>query len=107
MKGTIEKLKIKLVYEVTYEMQTNMFTGRAVQTKVPAGDVHIFQIVETDGFKQTHAFAFCGKERAQIGEETDESDKRPNNLPMCKACEAKWKDHPDSPWAKWEKGRKI
>lgn len=106
MKATIEKLKIKLVYKINYEMQTSMFTGRAVQVKVPAGDVHIFQIEEFGGVKQVHAYAFCGKERAQIGKQTDESDKRPN-LPMCQECESKWKKHPDSPWMKWEKGRKI
>ena len=108
MKATIEKLKIIVVYAIKHERQQNMFTGRTSDIAIPQGNVHIFQIVNVEdglGAKVTEPsrYAFCGKTRAEIGERTKDSDKRPNGLPMCTKCEAAWKEHPDSPWRAWEK----
>jgi hypothetical protein len=107
MKPILEKLKIKLVFAVKYETQTNMFTGRAENTEVPAGEVHIFQVETVDSFTALAAYSMCSMERAQIGEQTKDTDKRPNGLPMCARCEAAWKNHPESPWQKWAKAEPL
>jgi hypothetical protein len=106
MKTILEKLKIKLVYAVKYEMQTNMFTGRAVNIEVPTGEIHIFKLETIDGFTLA-PFSMCNLEHAEIGKKTKDSDKRPNGLPMCTKCKAGWKNHPDSPWLKWKKGARL
>jgi hypothetical protein len=93
---------------VKYEMQTSMFTGRMVDTEVPTGEVHIFQIdTDAEGYTIIAPYTMCGRERAKIGEQTKDSDKRPNNMPMCQKCEAAWKKNPDSPWSKWQKGKPL
>jgi len=107
MKTILEQLKIKIVFAVKHEMQTSMFTGRAVNTEVPTGEIHIFKLETVDGFTTTAPYSLCERDHTQIGEQTKDSDKRPNGLPMCHACETAWKNHPESPWRKWEKGEKL
>ena len=106
MKTILEKLKIRLVYKIAREQQINMFSGRTVIVKVPTGEIHIFEIKTKDGYTEIEPYSFCKKERAQIGEITEDSEKRPQ-LPMCPACEAKWKKHPRSPWRAWKEGKPL
>jgi hypothetical protein len=103
MKPTIEKIKLKFVTKIKYEMIANMLTGKETMLPVLTGDVHIFELfTDKNGITST-VTAFCGKSHAAIGEKTKETDKRPENLSICKQCEQAWKEDPRSPWKAWRK----
>ncbi len=90
MKPSLDPIKIKFVTRVKSLKST---------IKVPEGEIHIFEIIDA----QTNTYSFCGIEHSQIREETIETDKRPENLSVCKACEDSWKTDNRSPWKAWSR----
>lgn len=106
MKATIPTLRVMMVYAIKHEHQQNMFTGRSHDVAIPQGEVHICVLIVGKDGTEPDRFMLCGKTRADIGEQTKDSDKRPAALPVCPKCEIAWKAHPDSPWNAWVKRNK-
>lgn len=105
-KQQFNKIDVRYVSKAHYEMITNMFTRRTINTPIPEGEQHIFEM-KSDGLKP---HAFCGKDRGVIGggvENTAEFKDRSADLPLCKKCETRWKSDPRSPWRAWVQGIKV
>jgi hypothetical protein len=94
-----EILKVRFVSKVSYVV--DIFTGREEQVKTLIGDYHLFEIVKVDGHSDLSPYSFCSKARSDIGEQTTDSDKRPENLCICPVCEQAWKADKRSSWARW------
>lgn len=104
---SIYSLKVRFAYAVKHEEVEKMFTARKTIERVPYGEVHIFELVTSDGVSQTVDESFCDISHAVIGESWDEKDKRPDNLKLCTECEKAWKEHPRSPWRAFVNGEKA
>lgn len=105
---TMLSLKIMFLYATKTEVQEAMYGGRKKFIEAPTGEVHICLIHEVEGgHVEPDIAAICTIERTKIGKNYKYSDKRPNNLPMCPKCEARWKTHPASPWTAWQSGKPL
>lgn len=102
-------LKTKFVVKIEHHKEPTLIAGRDKDVVVPVGLLHIVEVWEfrekVKGVERVKlepsAWLMCGKTRAQIGEETQDLDKRPAGLALCPECEAKYKAHPQGPWGKW------
>lgn len=106
-RASIYSLKVRFVYAVKHVEVEKMFTARKTIERVPIGEVHLFEITKVENVFQTSGWSFCGKSHSEIGSVFDESDKRPESLPLCAECQTAWKNHPLSPWRAYVNGDKA